>query len=524
MRKDDNSGDNTIHRTTIINFDSQRQITSWQELMKNLFHPETKDDLNTMLAEELNMEEHELRPQRLWTSDDLCSRCERLVNLNTSFATHFAGIARTAFLYCDTIVMTVPQIFDGIFFQALGPTRINNILSRSYKDHPSILISGMYDTLEESILHFALRKIENTEQWTLRIMDYSALGIVFTEQNLAQLPEDFNRRLTVALETATNVSEVCWVITQAICEAGKATKQLDRNSNLDFFGRRWQEWVQMEERGLVRYENQRNFKRETDEPCFGKRFEQLYCSSEQYLYEYLEQQKPEQDEYERGSADVRKLIDNLVSKPKRSAGFLIIDDFIERHTELKRVGESIRDYYNYVYLVTMGRHLHAQSISVEACANSLEQFIGSKLKENGDSLVLSGEITKQLGQMPYTRFAAFCFDNRTAIREWRECGLQTAPRRQRIRTHNIAYAVNQAFEEDILEDKKKSLRWSFIIAAALTIISQILTDTVISSLASYSVAISICCAVVIALCPQFIDMVQWMTRVRSASNTVVFLG
>lgn len=148
----------------------------------------------------------------------------------------------------------------------------------------------MYDTLEESILHFALRKIENTEQWTLRIMDYSALGIVFTEQNLAQLPEDFNRRLTVALETATNVSEVCWVITQAICEAGKATKQLDRNSNLDFFGCRWQEWVQMEERGLVRYENQRNFKRETDEPCFGKRFEQLYCSSEQYLYEYLEQQ------------------------------------------------------------------------------------------------------------------------------------------------------------------------------------------------------------------------------------------
>lgn len=65
MRKDDNSGDNTIHRTTIINFDSQRQITSWQELMKNLFHPENKDDLNAMLAEELNMEEHELRPQRL---------------------------------------------------------------------------------------------------------------------------------------------------------------------------------------------------------------------------------------------------------------------------------------------------------------------------------------------------------------------------------------------------------------------------------------------------------------------------
>lgn len=82
-----------------------------------------------------------------------------MLNDHPEFATTFAGIIRTAYLYCPKIMLTDAQLFDGVFFLALGPRAVNGIVGRSYKDGPAIVISGRKETLEECLLYFAVRTI-----------------------------------------------------------------------------------------------------------------------------------------------------------------------------------------------------------------------------------------------------------------------------------------------------------------------------------------------------------------------------
>lgn len=43
-----------------------------------------------------------------------------LINRIPAFSTYFAGVARTAYLYRKRLVVTVPEVFDGIFSWLLG--------------------------------------------------------------------------------------------------------------------------------------------------------------------------------------------------------------------------------------------------------------------------------------------------------------------------------------------------------------------------------------------------------------------
>lgn len=51
----------------------------------------------------------------MWARDEHRCPCERLLNDHVEFATHFAGIIRTAYLYCPKILLTDAELLDGIF-------------------------------------------------------------------------------------------------------------------------------------------------------------------------------------------------------------------------------------------------------------------------------------------------------------------------------------------------------------------------------------------------------------------------
>lgn len=98
----------------ITNFDSTEQSQEWNDLVKQ--YPAYPSIRN------------------LWCRTDTYRPCERLLNDYTDIATHFAGIVRTAYMYCPKIMLTEAQLLDGLFFLALGPTAVNGVLGKSYKD------------------------------------------------------------------------------------------------------------------------------------------------------------------------------------------------------------------------------------------------------------------------------------------------------------------------------------------------------------------------------------------------------
>ena len=44
-----------------------------------------------------------------------------MLNDYTRIATYFAGIVRTAYMYCPTVMLTDAQLLDGMFFPVTGP-------------------------------------------------------------------------------------------------------------------------------------------------------------------------------------------------------------------------------------------------------------------------------------------------------------------------------------------------------------------------------------------------------------------
>lgn len=128
----------------ITNFDSTEQSQEWNDLVKQ--YPAYPSIRN------------------LWCRTDTYRPCERLLNDYTDIATHFAGIVRTAYMYCPKIMLTEAQLLDGLFFLALGPTAVNGVLGKSYKDGPAIIVSGRHPTLEDCLVAFTTKSIEDVKE------------------------------------------------------------------------------------------------------------------------------------------------------------------------------------------------------------------------------------------------------------------------------------------------------------------------------------------------------------------------
>lgn len=133
----------------VTNFDSTEQKRAWWKLLAEAF----QDEQNSPLAQSTVFE-------NLWYKDHERRVCENLLNEHTQFATYFAGILRTAYLYCQQIMFTDVEVCDGVFFLALGPSTVNALLDKSYKDGPSITISGRADTFEECLFECTIATLD----------------------------------------------------------------------------------------------------------------------------------------------------------------------------------------------------------------------------------------------------------------------------------------------------------------------------------------------------------------------------
>lgn len=262
----------SLRATMITNFDSTEQSQEWNDLVKQ--YPAYPSIRN------------------LWCRTDTYRPCERLLNDYTDIATHFAGIVRTAYMYCPKIMLTEAQLLDGLFFLALGPTAVNGVLGKSYKDGPAIIVSGRHPTLEDCLVAFTTKSIEDVkedaqkaaeqenetilpedlvcagteEQLTVRPLEYCVFGTTVTWNQALGLNSrfytEFTNRLKHAHETgelkSTIIAEMYAQLLYGAEADGDASDWYGAaiEDRCRFLGQRWQEWIDAEKQGLVLYENQ----------------------------------------------------------------------------------------------------------------------------------------------------------------------------------------------------------------------------------------------------------------------------
>ncbi|MBT1182297.1 hypothetical protein JS531_10145 [Bifidobacterium sp. CP2] len=279
------SASGRAYATMITNFDSTEQRGLWERI-----------------ADDLRAGRSVPGWDRLWFKNRTIRVGERLLNDYPEFATRFAGIIRTAYLYCPMIMLTDAQLFDGVFFLALGPRTVNGIVGTSYKDGPAIIVSGRSPTLEGCLLEFTVRTVGDVrrsrpdlacagddDQYTIRPLEYSALGgVTVTAEDALGLDADAYRTFTEELRQADDASSAPHAhdgdgkagaiarmmarVLRAKADGAVATSDGrtdatagtrgtagdDVADRCRFLGERWREWIDAEREGLVLYENQRD--------------------------------------------------------------------------------------------------------------------------------------------------------------------------------------------------------------------------------------------------------------------------
>ncbi|NEG90198.1 hypothetical protein [Bifidobacterium aerophilum] len=513
------------YATMITNFDSTEQRDEWDRIAQGFAGCPT--------------------PDALWRKDAGHRTCERLLNDHTEFATRFAGIIRTAYLYCPRIMLTDAQLFDGMFFLALGPAAVNGILGKSYKDGPSIIVSGRAPSLEECLVQFTTATVGSVRQaalkadpairpdsvrcaggddeLTLRPLEYSAFGTTVTRSQALGFDAEFYRRFTERMasagtgdlgESGGSGETKAQVIASTFAAALHGEE--DAGASCRFLAQRWQEWIDAERAGLVLYENQ------NDEEARKRAGSKGFMT---HFGEYVERHARAMRDQCRGlrGPDVDcflRTLESISGMPKRSDAFMCIkrSKLPERDHMLSR--QMLRDWYQLVYQQTMARHLGAQLIAVDAERNSFAQIAGQA--SGSASMMLSGAITQMLGGMPFVRFATLCYECRGTIAAWRACTPDMSRRRQRVVTRNMAYSIEQASQETSLIDDAKGMAGGAAIAAILAFVSAMSDNVWLNGNAP--IWMIVVAAWFIGIVPDLLDLGKWVWGVRSSSKTVVYMA
>ena len=554
----------------VTNFDSTEQNRAWRELTDKT----NRDTQNPQSAPLPAIE-------NLWLENRDCHVCKNLLNEHTSFTAYFAGILRTAYLYCPQIMLTDAEVCDGLFFLTLGPNTVNTLLGKSPKDGPSITISGRADTFEECLFNFTtttfsnLKNAEaqenNANQYTLKPMEYSIFNRFVSEKEVSSQSQDFyidfNSRIKAWKNGDAKLPEVL-----AHAFASFFGKDDDYFA---FLAQRWQEWLDAVAYGQVCYKKQQGTqnkqsrasesgnKASENKPNYDSTFKKQAEMHANILEQYFRNkgsQCQEQKEQTHGDFDEFKMTLNMLKEePKRSIAFNIIKKCalpkeITETSCLSPTKTLLTDWYQFVYQRSLAIHLNAYLVAVSAHENSYEriasQYLATSAKptphtcENqhkknilskiytslkrrftatpSPSLMLSGSITSILGDMPYHVFSCFCYQSRSAIRAWRDCSPSMPARKQREYTQNMAYLVQQASEEHNLREDGKAIGFKTLLAAILALVSA-LCDKVWLSSGSFPVWLAVGAAWAISVVPDVRGWIQWGRSTRSSTKTVVFM-
>ena len=552
----------TFQSARITNLDSVRQYAFWNETKKK-----TAGN-NHVIASRDRERNNENSCRTSWSKTADQQINERYVNFHPEFVTRFAGILRTAYLYCPTILLTQAELFDGIFFQAFGPQIVNDILGKSYKDSPPILVTGTCATLEEGLCSFTIkrrREIDATashpELYTLDPKVYSVFGRASLSrvQALNEYPIDCCQKLTDGLKEAENGDgSKAQVISHAF--EWLVDRERSKNSNscaflsCAFLGQRWQEWIDAEREGLVRYQPQKpqavacneSSHNGTDQSQqirreFERIFRGLVDGKDQSsgYFEILKQHLKHEDNGQTNLENFLEVLKKIKDMPKRSDAYITIDDAVKSKiiqaekncqsqsnkekgpVRLPLTDKTLRDWYDFVYQRTMAAQHQTYLVSVSTPKNSFER--AARAKDKQSSLVLDGNITKILEKMPHTEFTTACYQYRTIIAKWRACTNSTSWFKQQLHTRNMAYSIELASEEhDLVVDAKK-VALGFVIALIVALVTA-LSDNVWFNGNSLPLWVVVLVAWFINLTPDLIDVFSWLRGVHASIKTVVYIA
>ncbi|WEV65553.1 hypothetical protein [Bifidobacterium sp. ESL0764] len=311
--------------TMVANFDSMEQLKQWMRISDSLKIPAN----GVLNGEAGKISDSEASKQAqlangLWSQSAGKSNCERFLNSYPQFASCFAGIIRTAYLYAPRIVVTVADLFDGVFFVALGPKAVNGILGTSYKDGAKLVVSGMEHTLEQSLVSFIAgpenRKNTDTQEGASKAAKIQTKEKTYCtlDGRLIGLSPEFKGASLgwgthlSARSVNPDESQVCDLVQkQKVCGetgigsgavartlVGALLKTLSIQDSIrskqsgisiedaqalyggktralqwfDFLAMRWQEWLDAEKRGEIIYQEQKNHQ-------FAERFKNVVQSA-----------------------------------------------------------------------------------------------------------------------------------------------------------------------------------------------------------------------------------------------------
>lgn len=521
----------------IVNFDSTEQIRQWRLI-------EDEQKISRRLDKDI------------WLSTAEPYTCEHVLNTHPEFVRYFAGVLRTAYLYCPRIVLTDAQLFDGIFFLALGPEAVNDILGTSYKDKPALVVSGREDSLEDSLVACMSKCIvaenEPTRN-TICSFQSSALGAFISEDMSSEFTDHFSAAFTKGLQQSDNHHRKAEVIAEAYATLlgindaaagiGKAVNGesdfLEHDRPHRLLAQRWQEWIDAERRGLIIYENQNDPTSRTHvaddvfETTFGQyadQYGEVFRMKHDVLMEQKRNETSGQEKTPSGGVPaydnqfdtmLHQTVDALSGMPKRSTAFDYIGKAILRDdgSDCQRITRAIlHDWYQFIYMKTLAHHLGVSLMAVNVPDNSFVQIAGQNSQDT--SMTLAGKITDTLGEMPFVRFTSFRYECRSAIKRWQDCGSSTPKRERKHRTKTISYLIEQAQNERDLTTDAKSILKGTALAALIALITALVDNLWTNG--STPVWMIVCIAWVLAIMPNLIDAVQWIAGVESSKQTVAF--
>ncbi|WP_034253289.1 hypothetical protein [Bifidobacterium crudilactis] len=537
------SSPENLETVMITNFDSTIQRQQWDQTIQTLISKQMTESTRADTMTDMPISD-------LWGHENP-TPCKIITNRFPALRESFTGRLRTAFLYCDKILLTHSSILDGVFFLAFGPEMIREELGLAKADQPVLIISGTGRNLLDCLIQFTTTTIQSVRdhypqecgipisscagkptQKTLQVKRYSAMGIDITPGDALGLESSCYDKLTEMLEDPTDTDNVV----DGIISALEQSKQAPANG-LAAVSEQWKRWIRAEQTGDIIYVRQAQLPKAKDaqtalesntRQTFANRFEQLATRYKETLVSVIQSRSfplPADTDI----ADVCNTLNTIAKEPKRSNAFASIHKFQSKHEagypdtpendQESSVSHLLIDWYQFVYQKTMASHLDSFLLAVNAPRNSFQYILSEK--DRKDIMTLSGSVTNLLAKMPNAQFSRLCYTCQKTVREWRACGHETPQSVRRVRTRNMSYAVNQITKQHNMSSDAKRLGVSLLVSAILAVVSSVCDNILPSDGNNWLLVIIIACLIQIA--PNILDGLAWLWGVHSNDKTVIYL-
>lgn len=497
----------------LTNFDSEEQLKDWNRVREECQCTQTVES-------------------GFWLKEPgHISTCEKTLRDNPALVRRFAGIARTAFLYSPKILLTEAELFDGIFFLALGPDMILDLLGQTNRDCPAIVVSGRQRTLEQCLLHFTTdprsedhpetgRKGNQPDIGALRPLRYQVLNKTITAEDSKRTAPLIETTLQAEAGRDDTVAHTIARLYGAVFTGSGQGGGKSADDSFRFLGQRWQEWIDAERQGRIEYESQADRPHHSE----GKSFYDSFLPISRANSDRLRQWCCGRGEDEAAADTFLKTLDNIKGENRRSQAFALIDESalpVEGqggHDSMGCDRRTLKDWYQFVYRAAMADFLGCHLMAVQTEPNSYERYAGGNGSEA--SLFLSGTITRLLAEMPNPRFVGFCYDSRTAIGQWRDCNPGDPAGRQKKCIRNLAYCVQQAAHQFDRQHENMKILKQFLATLAIALVSVYFDNVILSG--PIPIALILFAGWLIEVFPEMLTMLDWLRDQRSTSQTIVF--